>query len=438
MIKDLPGRTNGANPVTSLVRPGRVHGDIYTKAEIFEQELEKIFHASWLYVGHQSEVPEPGDFVLRTMGRQPVILVRGKDGVVRVLMNRCRHRGALVCEVERGNEQHFRCWYHGWTYENTGKLTHVPEEGGYPSDFPFDQYGLSQPPAVDDYRGFVFASLRAGVKPLREHIGLAAKMIDLMIDASPRGEIFLDMGCNKTTYGGNWKLVGMDGYHPNYLHVSVMIARAKREAAASGKPDAEFMNSTSWSDASSSVTRDLGNGHSMLDLMEHRLSTVDSYLTGLKKLEGGPAYVDAMFAAYGPERGRTLLAMAGDPHVGLFPNVQLINSHVRIVNPIAVDKTEIMMFPVRLGGAGDAINDNRLRKHEGFYGPAASGSPDDAEIFERTQRGLQVQINPWIELSRGMHREYVDTDGSIVGKITDEVPQRAQMKRWLELMSSDG
>jgi hypothetical protein len=198
------------------------------------------------------------------------------------------------------------------------------------------------------------------------------------------------------------------------------------------------MNSTSWSDASESVTRDLGNGHSMLDLMPHRMSTVDAYLTGLRQLDGGPEYIDAMVKAYGEERGRTLLAMAGDPHVGLFPNVQLINNHVRIVNPIAVDRTEILMFPVRVAGASDAINDNRLRRHESFYGPSASGSPDDAEIFERTQRGLQVQVNPWIELSRGMHREYVDEDGSIVGKITDEVPQRAQMKRWAELMSVEG
>jgi nitrite reductase/ring-hydroxylating ferredoxin subunit len=438
MIEDLP-RTDGANAsqLPALVRPGRVHGDVYTKPEIFELELEKIFHASWLYIGHESEVPAPGDFVLRTMGRQPVILVRGKDGIVRVLMNRCRHRGALVCEVERGREQHFRCWYHGWTYDNTGRLTHVPEPGGYPSDFPYEEYGLSQPPCVDAYRGFVFASLRGGVKPLREHIGLAAKMIDLMIDASPIGEIALDMGCNKTAYNGNWKLVGMDGYHPNYLHVSVIIARAKREAAAAGnKADAEFMNAVSWSDASESVTRDLGNGHSMLDLLPHRMSTVDAYLAELRELDGGAEYIEAMLRAYGPERGKVLLAMAGDPHVGLFPNVQLINNHVRIITPIAVDKTEIMMFPVRLAGVSDAINDHRLRKHESFYGPSAAGSPDDAEIFERTQRGLQARVDPWIDLSRGMHREYVDADGSIVGKITDEVPQRAQMKRWLELMSA--
>lgn len=434
MITELP-RTGGS-PFASLVQPGRVHGDIYTKPEIFEAELTKIFHASWLYVGHESEVPERGDFVLRTMGRQPVILVRSSDGAVRVLMNRCRHRGALVCEVERGREAHFRCWYHGWTYENTGKLTHVPEEGGYPSDFPFERFDLSQPPRVEAYRGFVFASLRDGVKPLREHLGLAMPMIDLMVDASPTGEIVLDMGHNKTTYDGNWKFVGMDGYHPNYLHVSVMIARAKREAAASGKPDAQFLNAVSWSDASESVTRDLGNGHSMLDLMSHRLSEVDSYLEGLSKLDGGREYIAAMLEAHGPERGRTLLAMAGDPHVGLFPNVQLIQSHVRIITPLAVDKTEIAMFPVRLVGASAAINDNRLRKHEGFYGPSASGSPDDAEIFERTQRGLAVQIDPWVELSRGMHREWVDRDGSIVGKITDEVPQRAQMKRWVELMSA--
>jgi hypothetical protein len=121
--------------------------------------------------------------------------------------------------------------------------------------------------------------------------------------------------------------------------------------------------------------------------------------------------------------------------LGVFPNLQLIGNQVRIITPIAPGVTQVTMSMVRLGGVSDEINTMRVRQHESFYGPAGSGSPDDAEIFERVQRGMAAEINPWIEISRGMHREFVDSDGSVVGLITDEVPQRGQMKYWLQLMT---
>lgn len=152
-------------------------------------------------------------------------------------------------------------------------------------------------------------------------------------------------------------------------------------------------------------------------------------------MPGGVKYVEDMHKAYGQERAELLISLSGDPHLGVFPNLQLIGNQVRIITPIAPGMTQVTMSMVRLGGVSDEINTMRVRQHESFYGPAGSGSPDDAEIFERVQRGMMAEINPWIEISRGMHREFVDTDGSVVGRITDEVPQRGQMKYWLQLMT---
>jgi len=146
--------------------------------------------------------------------------------------------------------------------------------------------------------------------------------------------------------------------------------------------------------------------------------------------------LEQLFAAYGEKRGAELVAIGGDPHLGIFPNLQLINQHVRLVIPIAVDKTEVALFPVRLGGVSDQMNEERLRRHEDFYGPAGFGQPDDTEIFERNTDGLQATVNPWIELSRGRHRERIDADGSIVGHISDEVTQRGQIREWARLMSA--
>jgi hypothetical protein len=145
----------------------------------------------------------------------------------------------------------------------------------------------------------------------------------------------------------------------------------------------------------------------MLDLLEHRLQFLDEHLEEVKKTPGGGEYVQAMVDAHGAERAHRIIASDGDPHLGVFPNMQLIGSHIRLINPIKADETEIIMFPTRLKGVSDELNQVRLRQHEWFYGPAGAGSPDDAEIF----------------------------DGSIVGKISDEVTQRALMRRWVELMA---
>src|ERR1043166_4548809 len=199
--------------ILALVQDGRVHSDIYTSERVFQLELERIFHRCWLYIGHESEIPRPGDFRARTMGTQPVIMVRGHDDKVRLLVNRCRHRGTIVCETEAGCTDAFRCWYHGWIYDNTGRLVHVTGPEAYGDGFRTEDFGLTAVPRVEIYRQFVFASLDPKAPPLRDHLGLAAAMIDVMVDASPEGQVIVDGGCYKTFYKGNWKLIGMDGYH---------------------------------------------------------------------------------------------------------------------------------------------------------------------------------------------------------------------------------
>ena len=115
----------------ALVQDDRIHASLYTDPRIFDDERERIFHRGWVFVGHDSEIPRPGDFVTRHVGTAPVIMVRGKDGAVSVLVNRCMHRGTMVCSADRGNARTFTCPYHGWTYEISGELLGVPYPGGY-------------------------------------------------------------------------------------------------------------------------------------------------------------------------------------------------------------------------------------------------------------------------------------------------------------------
>lgn len=106
--------------------PTRIHND----REIYDLELERIFGRSWVFIGHESEIPEPGDYAKRYIADNPVIFVRDESGEIQVLFDSCRHRGTTVVRAEQGNTTHFRCPYHNWTYKNTGELVGVPHKIG--------------------------------------------------------------------------------------------------------------------------------------------------------------------------------------------------------------------------------------------------------------------------------------------------------------------
>ena len=438
LYQQAEGLSRAGDWASQFFRGDLVNSEVYTSPAIFEREMQKIFHGTWLYVAHESEIPKPGDFVTRTIGRQPIVVVRGDDGALPAVDEPLpAPRGADLRGRAR-KSVNFRCFYHGWTYENSGKLVHIPKDDAYPADFDRDAYGLTPVPRVESYRGFIFGSVNPNVGSLREHLGLAAAKFDYMIDASPTGELLLDAGVSKTTFRGNWKFVGMDGYHPPVVHQAVVEIFRRRAVLEHGGEDSAVaqVSRKTMNDSELAVSRDLGGGHVMLDVVAHRVSEQDHHVASMRRQPWGEAYISAMFAAYGSERADELIAIEGDPHLGVFPNLQLIQQHVRVVVPVAVDRTDVYLYPVRYGGVSDEMNEKRLRRHEEFSGAAGMGQPDDTEIFERNTDGLQAVVNPWIDLSRGRHRERVDSDGSIIGHISDEVTQRGQFREWSRLMSA--
>ena len=166
--------TYSIDDIRGLVKEDRVHRSIYTDPEIFELEMERIFERTWLYVGHDSLVPNPGDFYCVDIARQPVVMVRHTDGQVYVIYNRCGHRGTRVVNQESGNVKRFSCMYHGWTFQTDGALAGVPlredeDEDGF--DFTDPRFSMMQLPRVESYEGFVFASLSHEGPDLVTYIG---------------------------------------------------------------------------------------------------------------------------------------------------------------------------------------------------------------------------------------------------------------------------
>jgi phenylpropionate dioxygenase-like ring-hydroxylating dioxygenase large terminal subunit len=423
------GTTRSSINYDALVKKDRVHGRVYTDPAIFDEEMDKIFSRGWVYVGHASEIPQPGDFRATDIGRQSVIMVRDDDGRVRLLMNRCTHRANAVCQVERGNAKMFRCAYHGWTFRNNGDLASITYQDRYDPAFRKEDHGLREVPRVGAYRGFVFGSMSAVGITLDEHLGARAKQqLDLFIDLSPEGELEVTAGVHKYGYRANWKFQvenSMDGYHGNFVHQSFFENIRRR----SGVNLTDMMTSQS-----AAQTRDLGNGHVMIDFRTYNKLRGARMGAAMPTSDYGQAYRDSLIAKHGLERAQELLTARGT-HLLVFPNLVIIGVQIRIIRPIQADETEVFLYPTFLKGAPHELNVTRLRGHEAFYGPAGGGATDDLEMFERNQMGLSARVDPWLLLARGIQQQRHDTDGTIVGQITDEVTQRGIWRQWKKLMS---
>jgi phenylpropionate dioxygenase-like ring-hydroxylating dioxygenase large terminal subunit len=421
LLEDRPGSS-----VADLVERDRVHGSAYTSQEVFDLEMQRIYAEGWVFVVHESEVPEPGDYVTRRMGRQPVIASRAKDGTVHVLTNRCAHRGNRICNVERGNSSSFRCPYHGWTYANDGRLVAVPMKQGYGSSFDEvrSELRLHAAPRVDSYGGFVFASFADDGITLAEHLGASTHAFDRLLALSPTGELDLQAGWLKHYQRCNWKMVmenNVDGYHALFTHQSVYDA--VRPAKVSHQPSKVDV-----------LVRDIGNGHAEIDYAEEYTKLDEEFVWfGRAPRASMPEYVAAMEAARGPDRTHAAFVV-GPPHTLIFPNLFLAEMNVMVVEPIAPGETIAYTTPAFLKGAPE-INRKMLRRTEGAMGPAGFLIADDGEIGSRNQLGLAAQQPEWVVLGRGFESEVTNETGTVNYDKSAETPQRGFWRHWAEVLS---
>jgi len=407
--------------VTPLIQRDKVHGSLYTNPEIFAEELRKIWYRTWVFVGHESEVPQPNDYVRKKLALQDVIMTRDRDGQIHLLLNRCSHRGNQVCDAAKGNSGSFRCPYHGWTFRNTGELIGFPFFKGYGQrklDLP-----MGRVPRTDSYGGFVFGSFAEDGPSLAEHLGAAAGEIDRLTRLSPEGQVALSAGWLQHQTRANWKLLAeneTDGYHPQFVHGSIF--------GVTGSTIGPL-----YSDSSSAVTRNLGGGHSENDLRpEFRKFAEPMRWFGTTESRV-PNYVAAMRAKHGDAAERILIE--GGPHVMIFPNLFIAEIQVFNIQPVAVNECVQYSTAVQLAGAPE-LNHRMVSQCVGSVGPAGMLLADDTEMYERNQRGLESLAPEWLDMRRGLNRERVDVDGFTVGGATDETAMRGFWSHYRSLMEA--
>ena len=373
----------------------RCHRGIFTDPELFELEMTHIFEGNWVYLAHESQVADPGDFYTLTIGRQPVMITRDKEGELHGLINSCSHRGAMLATRKKGNKSSFTCPFHGWTFSNNGKLLKAKDEktGDYPPCFKKEgSHDLKPMAKFENYRGFLFGSLEPNVSSLEEWLGETRKVIDLIVDSAAEGLEVL-RGSSSYTYEGNWKLQmenGADGYHVSVVHWNYASTMSRRNYEEDG---VKTVDANGWSKSVGGVYG-FENGHMLL-------------WTQVLNAEVRPIYrhVDALKLRFGEERANMMVNQTRN--LALYPNLYLMDqfsTQLRIVRPIAVDKTEVTIFC--FAPKGEPLEDRtlRIRQYEDFFNVSGMGTPDDLEEFRACQQGYQARLLPWSDMSRGAMR----------------------------------
>ena len=412
-------------PLDELILPDRVHGSLYTDPEIFQLELERIWYRGWVFVGHESEIAEPHDYVVKSIGPQSIIMSRDKQGDVHLLLNRCAHRATWSAMRHRGTRR-LPLPLPRLDIRQRRQADRLPVQLGIRGRGMAKKrdLGLGRVPRVESYRGFVFGSFAEEGPSLAEHLGAASEAIDRLCSLSPEGEVELTAGWLQHKCKANWKMLvenETDGYHPQFVHSSIF------EVAKSGIGDLYGPNSTA-------VTRDLGDGHTENDLRpEFRRIGQPMGWFGTSE-DRIPDYVAKMRDVHG--EGAEEIMIDGSPHVMIWPNLFIAEIQVFVLQPLAVDETVQHVTAVQFKGAPD-LNERMLRQTIGSVGPAGFLLADDNEMYERNFRGVQARNPEWLLIARGMDRERNDENGFPVADATDEITMRSIWRHYRKLMEAE-
>jgi p-cumate 2,3-dioxygenase subunit alpha len=400
----------------------RVNRSAMVLPEVFEAERERIFDTCWLYVGHESELAEPGDYRRRTIGGRPIIFLRDSDGTVRALFNACTHRGATICRQDAGNARVFQCFYHAWTFDTTGQLVQVPDEEGYGPCFDKAERNLRAPAQFDSYRGFCFLSYNSDAEPLEEYLAGATEYFDLIADQSVAGMKVL-AGANLYSIKANWKLLvenSLDGYHAVPVHSTYFDYIASYGEGEDIEPKL------------GERVFDLGNGHTVLQGPTPFGRPIAHWhpLFGEQAKEEIHALEAEVVERLGEERAFRICHMVRSMIV--FPNLLIIDGNaitIRCIEPKAPDHLEVSAWTLMPSEFDETRVARSVDSYVTFLGPGGFATPDDVEALESCQEGFRTwRHQEWSDISRGMTR---------MPRMVDELQMRTFWRGWAARMEGE-
>ncbi len=431
---------NNPDAVAALVQPDQVHRDAYISPEIFQLEMAHLFANTWVFVGHDSQTPDKGDYITTQIGTQPLIMVRHSDNSVRVLYNRCPHKGTKIIIDRAGNTgKFFRCPYHAWSFKTDGCLLAVPLKKGYSGTGLANSEaakGIKAVGAVKNYRGFVFARRSESGISFEDYFGRSLSSLDNMIDRAPEGRLEAVGPPLRYLHKCNWKMLvdnQTDTCHPMVAHESSAgIAKQlfENETWPSDKPKpmaieiiAPFMSPYEFFEEMGIRTWPNGHGHTGV---HHSIHSNYAAVSG---------YLPAMLESYGQTRTDEILAENRHNTV-YFPNIMIKGPVQQLRNfiPLGADKTLVESHIYRLVGAPDVLLARTAMYNRLINAPTSIVGHDDLEMYERAQEGLHAEGLDWINMQR-LRTEDEDFDEIKVENGTTERQMRNQMNAWSKFIT---
>lgn len=424
-----------------LVRPDSVHRDVYISDAVFEAEQQHVFHQAWLFAGHGSELPAPGDYLTVRLGGMPLVLIRQPDNSVKALVNRCVHKGtALFTERTGHTTPLMRCPYHGWTYRTDGTLQNIPLRQHYDTsrfELCDAASGLARIANLVDYRGFLFVRLSDNGRSFAAYFGDALKAIDNMVDRSPEGRLTLVNPPLQHRIACNWKIYLEninDAMHPVSAHQSAWsTARRHWQGRAPDEPKPVAIEQmlpfgAGYQFFDQMGARILPNGHSFF-------GTDANIHTGYSAVDD---YIRAMESAYGEARTREILGFRSQNTV-LYPTLSVKPSplSIRVLRPVSASETVLQVWAFDAAGAPRSLLERALTYNRIAFSPMSVVAHDDIHLFESIQQTLANGTNPWISLHRQASSHATADEGRVNRNVrsSDEALMRNQHRAWQAMIS---
>ena len=360
------------------LQQGLLPAGIFNDHDLHKLELRRIFGRSWLFVGHETEIPRRGDYALRYLGSDPFIFIRGSDDVVRVLFNACRHRGTPICRSEMGNTKQFTCPYHGWTYDNTGTLVAVPARRDGYRELEFGKWGLFSAPRIATYHGMIFASLDPSAVSLEQYLGRFRWYLDIHLMLTEGGMEVLGEP-HRWVVESNWKQ-GSENFAGDNSHTAI-THRSALETGALTTDTADALRT--------------GRGIQINDCDGHVVSIRQS-ATGQKVFWQYPSEVVSLFKPELLSPAQFELASRGLVHTGtIFPNLSFLHTGVasskehlpsgyfslHVWQPKGPNKTEIWNWLLAPKEASQEYKERAYQLGMSSFGTSGSFEQDDVTIW---------------------------------------------------------
>jgi phenylpropionate dioxygenase-like ring-hydroxylating dioxygenase large terminal subunit len=424
--------------VAALVQEDRVHRDLYLSEELFALEQRHFFANTWNYAGHASQIPNAGDYVTVTIAGQPLLMVRQADGAVRVLHNRCAHKGTQLVSDGCGSAGKFlRCPYHAWAYKLDGTPLAIPMKSGYEGTRLKEcesGRGMESVRNLAVYRDFVFVKLGDGGPDFESYCGGALRAIDNLVERSPTGRLQVAGGVLRSVVRCNWKMYLEninDTVHPMSTHESATgAANAVWKGRAADAPKPMAMEQI----------LPFGSGYDFFDRMGGRVYPNGHSLLGINfSIHSGygqlPEYEAAMREAYGPERAAEILERSPQNAI-LFPSLSVKSSPqaIRVIRPLAADRTLVEAWSFRVEDGPEVLLQRALTYNRLVFSPMSMVAHDDLHLFESMQRGLASGRNEWVSLHRNFDRAELEPGPRDVNG-TSELLMRNQFRAWVHFMT---